>query len=142
MSANYDSNCIFCKILQGQIPSVKLFESDAFLVFLDINPLNKGHALIIPRQHMETVFSMEPSCGIELFSIICRVGQAIMQATGATGLNVLQNNYVDAGQAVPHVHWHLIPRVAGDGLLPWHPGTYSDSQEMAALAEKIRVALV
>ena len=140
-TAYYDENCIFCKILQGQIPSTVLFESDAFLVFLDINPVNKGHALIIPKRHMETVFDLESGCGEELVGVMRRVGRAIMEATGATGLNGLQNNYADAGQAVPHVHWHLIPRFAGDGLLPWNPKGYADGQEMTSLAEKIRASL-
>ena len=137
----YDADCIFCKILQGQIPSTVLFESDAFLVFLDINPANKGHALIVPKRHVETVFDMPDGYGEELVAIMRRAGKAIMMATGATGMNILQNNYPDAGQEVAHVHWHLIPRFAGDGLIPWSTKKYADGEEMASLAEKIRSAL-
>ncbi len=140
-TTQYDPDCIFCKILQGQIPSTSLFESDAFLVFLDINPANRGHALIVPKRHVETVFDLPEGYGEELIAIMRKVGKAIMKATGATGMNILQNNYADAGQAVPHVHWHLIPRFAGDGLLPWSTKTYADGDEMASLAGKIRSVL-
>ncbi len=140
-TSQYDTDCIFCKILQGQIPSTVLFESDVFFVFLDINPANKGHALIVPKLHAETVFDMPDGYGDELLATMRRVGKAIMKATGATGMNVLQNNYADAGQAVPHVHWHLIPRFAGDGLLPWNTKKYADGEEMADLAGKIRAAM-
>ena len=134
----YDENCIFCKILQRKIPSTILFESDAFFVFLDISPINKGHALIVPKKHMETVFDVDPSYGVELIAIIRRVGNAIIHATGATGMNVLQNNYSDAGQTVSHVHWHLIPRFANDRLFPWNPKSYTDKKEMETIADSIR----
>lgn len=87
---------------------------------------------------METLFDMPAGIGETLFAAMKQVGSAVMKATGAEGLNVVQNNYSAAGQQVPHVHWHLIPRFAGDGYTAWPQGAYQDMQEMAALADAIR----
>ena len=142
MSENhYDENCIFCKILKGEIPSFRVYESDTFIVFMDTAPGNKGHSLIVPRKHMATIFDTEDGLGDELLAIQRKVGRAIMTATGATGMNILQNNFRDAGQAVDHIHWHLVPRHAGDKLFPWKTMSYDSMDEMAALAEKIKKSL-
>lgn len=86
---------------------------------------------------METLFDMPAGIGETLFAAMKQVGSAVMKATGAEGLNVVQNNYSAAGQQVPHVHWHLIPRFADDGYTAWPQGAYQDMQEMAALADAI-----
>ena len=134
-------SCIFCKIIKGEIPSSKLLENERFIVFMDIGPVNPGHTLIVPKAHMETIFDVTPGYGEELISLMQRVGKAIMTATGATGLNIMQNNYPDAGQAVPHVHWHLIPRFANDGFCHWKQGAYASMQEMQNLADTIKKIL-
>ena len=118
-----------------------VFESEELIAFLDISPVNKGHTLLVPKAHMETLFDMPAGIGETLFAAMKQVGSAVMKATGAEGLNVVQNNYSAAGQQVPHVHWHLIPRFADDGYTAWPQGAYQDMQEMAALADAIREKL-
>ena len=115
MPASQHEDCIFCKIARGDIPCTSVFESEELIAFLDISPVNKGHTLLVPKAHMETLFDMPAGIGETLFAAMKQVGSAVMKATGAEGLNVVQNNYSAAGQQVPHVHWHLIPRFAGDG---------------------------
>ena len=134
-------SCIFCKIIRGEIPSSKLLETERFYVFMDIGPVNPGHTLIVPKHHMTTLFDLEEGYGEELILLMKRVGTAIMSATGATGLNVMQNNYPDGGQTVPHIHWHLIPRFAKDGYTLWASGSYKDMQEMQSVANSIRERL-
>ena len=118
-----------------------VFCSEELIAFLDISPVNKGHTLLVPKAHMETLFDMPAGIGETLFAAMKQVGSAVMKATGAEGLNVVQNNYSAAGQQVPHVHWHLIPRFADDGYTAWPQGAYQDMQEMAALADAIREKL-
>ncbi len=141
MSALEQDNCIFCKIARGEIPCTSVFESEELIAFLDINPVNKGHTLLVPKAHMETLFDMPDGIGENLMIAMKQVGKAVMDATGAEGLNVVQNNYPAAGQQVPHAHWHLIPRFADDGYTAWPQGAYQDMQEMIDLAGAIREKL-
>ena len=135
------TNCIFCRIVTGEIPCVKIYETDQVLAFLDIAPVAPGHVLIIPKAHYATLFEMPEELGAALLAAQKLVGRAILAATGTTGLNVQMNNFESAGQVVFHAHLHLIPRRAGDGLALW-PGTpYADGPAMTALAEAIRHAL-
>lgn len=129
--------CVFCKIIQGEIPCATLLDTPEVLAFLDISPVRPGHALVIPKEHAATVFDLSPTSATAVFAAIQRVGKGVMQTTGATGLNVLQNNFAASGQMVPHVHWHLIPRVEGDGLELWKQGSYAGMEEMQVLAKRI-----
>lgn len=132
------SDCIFCKIIRGEIPCAQLYADEHVISFMDIGPVNRGHALVLPKAHYATLFDMPPALGEHIVAATQRVGTAIMDATGAKGLNVLQNNFATAGQMVFHVHWHLIPRFADDGLTLWPQGQYGSQDEMLALAEVIR----
>lgn len=134
-------DCLFCKLSRGEIPSARVFENDQLIAFLDINPVNKGHVLIVPREHADTLFDVRPELGSVLLEAMQRVGRAVMKATNAEGLNVMQNNFAAAGQQVGHVHWHLIPRHAGDGHSHWAQGRYADDGEMRAVAEAIKKQL-
>ena len=111
-----DPNCIFCKIIAGQIPCHRLLETDRVLAFLDIGPLSRGHSLIVPKAHHVTIDSMPDELAAACGAAIPRLSRAIAKATGAKSWNVLQNNGKTSGQAVDHVHFHIIPRVEGDGL--------------------------
>lgn len=132
-----DSECIFCKIVAGDIPCARVFESDTCLAFLDIAPVNAGHALVLPKGHYPTLMDIPVELGGDLFQVLSRVGKAIMEVTGADGLNLMQNNYEAAGQEVHHAHYHLIPRFADDGLRLWPQTGYDDPDEMGRLAAKI-----
>ena len=123
------SDCIFCRIVSGQVPSVKIDESPHHLAFLDIGPLAPGHALLIPKQHFDDIRDISPDVLGRLTAELPRLSRAIIQATGATGLNVLQNTGASSGQAVFHFHIHLIPRIEGDKLgYRWNAGKYEPDQ--------------
>lgn len=132
-----DSDCIFCKIVAGDIPCAKVYESDTVLAFLDIAPVHPGHALVLPKDHHPTLMDVPPALGRDLLEALSAVGGAVMKATGADGLNLMQNNYESAGQLVHHAHFHLIPRFSGDGLKLWAQTAYENPGEMSELAAKI-----
>lgn len=111
-----EPNCIFCKIVAGQVPCWKLYEDDAALAFLDVGPLSEGHCLIIPKAHYETIDQMSGEEVAACTKLVPALSRAVKEATGVAGWNVLQNNGPFSGQAVPHVHFHIIPRREGDGL--------------------------
>ncbi len=113
---NTDPNCIFCKIVAGQIPAMKVYEDEAILAFLDIGPLAEGHLLIIPKEHAERLEEVNPDVLAQLARQLPRLARAVLSVTQAAGYNLLQNNGRVSGQEVPHVHFHIIPRAAGDGL--------------------------
>lgn len=141
MSMSNQTNCIFCNIVQKKVPYVSIYNSDNFIAFLDINPVNKGHTLIVPTKHVETMFDVDPSLGSDLLSIVQHIGSAVMKATSAEGINIIQNNYVAAGQEVPHLHWHIIPRFIGDLCIHWEKGKYKNHQEMIDIATNINSIL-
>ena len=119
------ADCIFCKIISGQIPSLEVYENADCLAFLDIGPLADGHTLLVPKQHFSRLVDVPPAILAAIASQLPRLAAAILRATCAEGLNVLQNNGAAAGQVVEHVHFHLIPRRGGDGLgFRWNAGKY------------------
>lgn len=126
--------CIFCKIVRGEIPCAKVYESENVLAFLDIAPVQPGHSLVIPKEHHPTLFDIPPALAEELLQALQKVGQAVMHATKAQGLNLGMNNHKAAGQLVPHAHYHLIPRFEGDGLRLWPQKSYDDTELMQKLA--------
>ncbi len=132
-----DQNCIFCQIVERQIPSAKVYEDEHFLAFLDIAPFAKGHTLIIPKEHVANILEFNPSKAEGLFKVIQKLAPAIMQATKTTGFNLIQNNFASAGQTVFHVHWHIIPRFENDNILPWAQNSYENTEIMAEMAKNI-----
>jgi histidine triad (HIT) family protein len=121
----HDANCIFCKIVRGEIPAAKVWEDDAVLCFLDIGPLAPGHLLVIPKTHHAELSRMPAETCARLMQAVPRLGQALLAVTGAAGFNVLVNQGRAAGQEVFHVHVHVIPRAADDGLgYRWNAGKY------------------
>jgi len=122
---NRDPDCVFCKIVAGDIPCHIVFQSRDTLAFLDIGPLADGHVLLVPQDHYETIIDLSPEMAAELAKTLRWLGKALLTVTGARGFNVLQNNGAVAGQVVNHVHFHLIPRFEGDGLgYRWNAGSY------------------
>ncbi len=134
-------DCIFCKIIAGEIPSAKIYDRGGVYAFLDIAPVNKGHALVVPKAHHATLFDLPQDLGRELLGALKTVGQAVMSATGASGLNLGMNNFESAGQLVHHAHFHLIPRHSGDGLTLWTQHAYENVEDMQKLAQAIRSAI-
>ncbi len=134
-------DCIFCKISKGEIPSFTIYESPEFKVYLDIAPANKGHVLIIPKEHYDNIFELDAETAGKLFSLATVVARAIKAETGCDGLNVVQNNGEVAGQTVNHFHLHLIPRFEGDDVkVGWVPKEMpKEEQENLAKALKKRI---
>ena len=107
-------HCIFCKIINGDIPSVKLYEDDNVLAFLDISQTTKGHTLVIPKQHIENIYNLDEVNAMNVFRFIPRLAKAITKSFDASGINVVNNNNEIAGQTVFHYHIHLVPRYSND----------------------------
>lgn len=127
------SNCVFCKIVAGQIPAVKVLEDEHALAFVDIGPLADGHVLLIPKAHAATVDQMTAEQAAGCLRHLPALARAVRAATGCEGINVLQNNGLVAHQVVMHVHFHIIPRNRGDAFsFNWPAGTYPEGR-----AEKI-----
>ncbi len=129
-------DCIFCKIVKGDIPCHKIGENDDFLCFLDINPISKGHALIVPKRHFKDVMEFPKELDEGYFAFAQDMAAKIVQAVAADGFNLGMNNGEAAGQVVMHQHTHIIPRFDGDGLAAWPPQEVSQD-ELLALKEKI-----
>ena len=133
-----DKDCIFCKIAAGEIPCSKILEDDSAIAFLDIGPLAKGHTLLIPKDHYVTVDEMPPELAGAVLKHLPTLVKAVKSATNCDGVNILQNNGRVAHQVIPHVHFHIIPRRAGDEFhFNWPAGSYSEG-EIEQLAQKIR----
>ena len=138
------SNCIFCKIIEGDIPSVKIYEDDHVYAFMDIMPLTKGHTLLIPKSHKENVYDLSPEEASNLFSVAPKIAQAIKETFEPVGMNLLNNNGAKAGQSVFHFHLHFIPRYGEtDGLgLKWVTKEKEfTSERIQELAEQVKEKL-
>lgn len=131
-------NCIFCKIVKGEIPSCTIYEDDEFKSFLDVSPANRGHALIIPKNHYDNIFEIEKETAGKLFALATDIARAIKEETGCEGLNVVQNNGEVAGQTVNHFHLHLIPRFKGDSVSVKWAQQEPDMNDLAQLAASIK----
>lgn len=131
-----DADCVFCKIAKGDIPALRIWENETSFAFLDINPLAPGHTLLIPRQHFRDIRDVAPETLADLTAALPMLATAVMTAAGATGLNLLQNTGGSSGQAVFHIHFHLIPRIEDDGLgYRWNAGDYEPGQAEAVQAK-------
>jgi histidine triad (HIT) family protein len=141
MKRNADPECIFCKIVAGEIPCAKVLETDDALALLDIGPLAPGHVLLVPKRHAARLDELNASQAGAVLRHLPALGRAVRQATGCEGYNILQNNGRTAHQLVMHVHFHVIPRREGDAFqFNWPAGKYGPG-EMEAMLDKIRSAL-
>lgn len=132
------NDCIFCAIAEGESPSFKVYEDDEVLAYLDINPFTKGHTLVIPKQHRTGLLDAEDSLLASVLPKVKKVAAHLKSALPCDGFNILQNNGEAAGQTVRHIHFHIIPRYAGEPLaFESHKG---DMDELKALSERIRMA--
>ena len=122
------SDCVFCKIVAGEVPSYGVYEDDETLAFLDIHPVQPGHTLVVPKRHAKNLFEISPENWASVQETVRRVAIALERAAGAHGINVMMNNREHAGQIVDHAHVHLIPRFKGDGLTLWPHGAYKEGE--------------
>ena len=140
------ADCIFCKIINGEIPATKVFEDDLVFAFLDIQPINPGHTLVIPKKHAGSLDELDEDLAGHLMKAAKKIASSIRKSgLKCEGVNLHVADGAVAGQEVPHVHLHVIPRFAGDGFgLKFGPGfgKSPSPEEMADVAESIRKGLV
>lgn len=134
-------NCIFCDILSGKRNGHIIYEDDLHLSFLDKYPIDTGHSLIVPKEHHEKITDMQAKAVGDLFSIVPKIAQGILRATGADAFSLGQNNGRAAKQIIPHVHIHVIPRYNHKGTI-WTKRSIEDDSELLKLAEKIRKSII
>jgi histidine triad (HIT) family protein len=135
------NDCVFCKMVAGEIPVTKIFEDDVVLSFLDIGPVSDGHVLVIPKQHFNRVDECPSDLLSEVGSRLGPIASAVMKAMGCEGYNVLCNNGRAAGQLVEHLHFHIIPRMMADGVFTRWPSYEYKEGKMEEIAVKIRKCL-
>ena len=132
------SDCIFCKIANGEIPSATLYEDEDFRVILDLGPASKGHALILPKAHAANIYEISDDMAAKAMILAKKMATKMTEALKCDGFNIVQNNGEPAGQTVFHFHMHLIPRYEGDQVgITWKPGTLTDEVKNETL-EKLK----
>lgn len=134
-------DCIFCDIVSKRIPAKKIYEDEKVMAFLDINPRNPGHTLVIPKKHIESIMDADDSDIGYLFQIVKRVATAVMSGIDADGISISQSNGKAAGQVIPHIHFHIIPRFETEGpvgLEDYLPIKKLDKESMNKIANNIK----
>jgi histidine triad (HIT) family protein len=136
-----DTDCVFCKIIEGELPSMRVYEDDRTLTIMDINPVNSGHCLVIPKPHAPTLWDADPADLQAAITAAQKVAVALKTVVKPDGLNMLQANGSAAFQSVPHYHLHLIPRWHNDGKgFDW-PLVPGDRGQIQAIGERLREAI-
>lgn len=136
-----ETNCLFCKIISGEIPSTRVYEDEQVLAFLDINPVNIGHTLVIPKQHFIHLYETPDEILGRMISTAKKIGIALKNALSADGINLEMNNDPVAGQVIFHAHIHIVPRFSGDGFTHWKGARGYEPNEATQTAEKIKKCL-
>ena len=137
---SYDNNNVFAKILRGELPCTRIYEDEQTLAFMDIMPQADGHALVIPKEAAATILDISPTMLAATIQVTQRVAKAVQAVTDAPGILVAQFNGAEAGQTVPHLHFHIIPRREGEALR-LHAREKGDMEKIQALAERIKEKL-
>jgi len=136
-------DCIFCKIVKGEIPATRVYEDSQALAFMDIGPVVKGHVLVIPKSHHNPLMETPVEVLQNLIVVVRTIARAQMKGLQAKGISVAQANGKAANQVVPHIHFHVIPRFTDDGFHgTWIAQSYDSMEEMNSYAGRIRQALV
>ncbi len=132
-------DCIFCKIVNGEIPAVKVLDEDKVLAFMDINPASRGHMLVVPKNHAENIFEIQEGDFSAVMGAVRRCAGAVKEALGAEGITVLQLNGRASDQLVPHLHVHIMPRWENDGMSvsQWEMGK-GDIEELQGIAHRVQ----
>ena len=136
-----DVSCVFCKIVSGEIPSAKIYENEIVSAFLDIKPVNPGHALVVPKKHYANLYELPDEILAPFMRAARDIARALKKELGADGVNIEMNNDRPAGQIVSHAHLHVIPRKTDDGLRHW-PGKEASEGEMKRIADTLAKSLI
>ena len=135
-----DENCIYCKILAGEIPSTAVYEDDDFKAILDVNPAARGHVIILPKNHAANIYELPDEDASKIMIVAKKIATAIEKAYHCDGVNILQNNGEAAGQTVFHLHVHVIPRFKGDTVnIGWKQGDMPE--DLDAICKEIQAQL-
>jgi len=131
-------DCLFCKIVKGEIPSKKIYEDDYNIAFLDINPANPGHALVVPKEHTENIFDVDEKVLSRTIITVKEIAKLLKEKLNAEGINVIQNNGRSAGQIVYHLHFHIIPRFPKDKVIITYPKVTMEEKDFDELQKKLK----
>jgi len=136
-------NCIFCQIVSGKLPAMHIYETPRVVAFLDVLPVQLGHALVVSKSHFDNLLDLPDDLFLEMSQVSRKVAKAFQQVLGAQGFNLVMNNYEVAGQTVFHTHIHVIPRYADDGMriIPQEKKKY-EGEGMAQMGRQLSEALV
>lgn len=132
------TDCLFCKIVSGEVPSARVYEDEHSVAFLDIQPNNPGHTLLVPKAHARNILDMDTAAICTLIPALKKLSHAIKNAVYADGLNVAMNIEPAAGQIIFHAHIHIIPRFSSDGHRHFEKRPYKSAEEMNEVAQKIK----
>ncbi len=135
------NDCIFCKIVNKEIPADIIYEDDVVMAFLDIRPISEGHTIVIPKKHIQDLESLSYEELFDMSSTVKNIGLAMIRGLEVKGYSIFLDNKSAANQHVPHVHFHIVPRAKGDGLDRWPQQDRYRENESAVYAEKIKAAL-
>ena len=135
------NDCIFCRLVKGELPIYKVYEDKDVLAFLDRTPINPGHTLIIPKKHSETILDTDDDVLEKLVVVTKKISNALYKSLKLEGFNIVSNQFKVAGQVVPHLHIHIIPRHKDDGFRPWPSREYESEEVKKEVLKKIRKVL-
>ncbi|HDP73983.1 MAG TPA: HIT family protein [Candidatus Woesearchaeota archaeon] len=131
------NNCIFCKIVNGEIPCSKIYDDELVMSFLDVNPTSDGHLLVIPKEHYENVADAPEEVLTRISKICKKMGLLVKDKLGASGFNIINASGKDAQQSVFHLHFHVVPRYKNDGLDLWFHGKAGDKEKIKEIKKKL-----
>ena len=116
-----DRDCVFCRIIRGELDSAIIYEDESTLAFMDLRQSNEGHVLVVPKRHFEQIYDLDDDTAVALANSVCKIARAVRRVYAPDGLSIWQSNGPAAFQEVPHVHWHVFPRYTNDGHLVVYP---------------------
>ena len=131
-------DCLFCKIIKGEIPSKKTYEDEYCIAFLDINPANPGHTLVVPKGHAQNIYDIDERVLSRTIITVKKIAQSLKEKMKAEGVNVIQNNGREAGQIVYHIHFHVIPRFANDNVIITYPKAKIEEKDFDEIQKKLK----
>lgn len=134
----HDSDCIFCRIIRGELDAAIIFEDESTVAFLDLRQSNEGHVLVVPRHHVEQIYDLDEDTACALAGTVCKVARAVRRVYAPEGLSIWQSNGPAAFQEVPHVHWHVFPRYTDDGLLAVYPKELADQARLVKSVDSLK----
>ena len=137
MQQHANSECVFCKIVRGEIPSKKVYDDKDVIAFLDINPANPGHTLVAPKKHAEDLTKSDEDDIAKAMHIVKKITASLKEKMNAIGVNVIQNNGKAAGQLVPHTHFHVIPRYPNDVVVISYQRVQMSDAELEEVRKKL-----